>query len=125
MRTRRILWPVGVFIGAALVFSPLVSAAEKQVSNPCFPGLEMEKKTDTKAQEKKAKSAAGEVVSVDAKKGMLTIKAKDKEMSFSAESKTAKSALEKVKAGDKVTVSYAEKDGKMTAQSVAKAKTTK
>ncbi|HEU4344645.1 MAG TPA: DUF5666 domain-containing protein [Candidatus Binatia bacterium] len=65
----------------------------------------------------KAKTARGEVTSVDAKKGMLTVKTKEKEVDLTADSKT-KSALDKVKVGDMVRVSYTEKDGKMIATSV-------
>jgi hypothetical protein len=75
----------------------------------------MEKKTETKA---KTHRVTGEVTSVDAKAGTLAVKAKDKEVSLNAESKSAKAALEKIKVGDMVRVSYTEKDGKMVATSV-------
>jgi hypothetical protein len=122
MRTRWFLWLVAVLIGSVLAFPPMISAAEKaaekkaekKAAQPCAPAA-MEKKAPEKA---KAISATGDVVSADAKTGMLAVKVKDKEMSFTAESKTAKQSLEKVKAGDKVTVSYTEKDGKMIASSV-------
>jgi hypothetical protein len=55
---------------------------------------------------------------VDAKAGTLAVKGKDKEVSLSAESQNVKTALEKVKVGDMVRVSYTEKDGKMIASSV-------
>jgi len=117
MRTRWFLWLVAVLIGSVLAFPPMISAAEKKTekaAQPCAPAA-MEKKAPEKA---KAMSATGELVSVDAKMGMLAVKVKDKEMSFTAETKAAKQALEKVKVGDKVTVSYTEKEGKMTASSV-------
>jgi hypothetical protein len=50
---------------------------------------------------------------MDAKAGTLTVKTKDKDLDLTASSK-AKSALGKVKVGDMVRASYAEKDGKMT-----------
>ena len=56
--------------------------------------------------------------SVDAKAGTFTVKAKDKEINLIADSKTTKAALEKLKVGDMVRVSYSEKDGKMIASSV-------
>lgn len=77
--------------------------------------------TDQKAEKStKAKSgtATGEVTSVDAKSGMLTVKTKDKDLNLTAESKSTKSALEKVKPGDTVRVNYSDKDGKMVATSV-------
>jgi hypothetical protein len=54
---------------------------------------------------------------VDAKAGTLTVKAKDKEINLTADSKSTKAALEKLKVGDMVRVSYTEKDGKMIASS--------
>ena len=78
-----------------------------------------------KAEKAKTTSATGEVKSVDTKAGMLTVKVKDKDVNLTAESKSAKSALEKVKVGDMVKVSYTEKDGKMTATSIAAVKAEK
>jgi hypothetical protein len=77
---------------------------------------------EKKAEKPKATRIVGEIISVDAKAGTLTVKAKDKEMSFTAETKAAKAALEKVKVGDGVRVSYNEKNGKLIARSVAVAK---
>lgn len=120
-----ILCLMAAFIGAVFTFTSVTSAAdmpaEKKASQPA-PATGM--KAEPKAAAPKAKSATGDVVSVDAKAGMLTVKGKDKEMTFNAESKTAKSALEKVKAGDRVSVSYTEKDGKMVASSVRAVKKT-
>ncbi len=76
------------------------------------------------AEKAKTTSATGEVKSVDSKAGTLTVKVKDKDVNLTAESKSAKSALEKVKVGDMVKVSYTEKDGKMTATSIAAVKAT-
>ena len=116
MRSKWFLWLVAVLIGSALVFPPIISAAEKKAAPaPCAPAMEK------KAEKPKAKSATGEVVSVDAKAGMLAVRVKDKEMSFTA----SKKALEKVKAGDRVTVSYTEENGKMMATSVKAAKAKK
>jgi Cu/Ag efflux protein CusF len=70
-----------------------------------------------KAEKPKISRITGEVTSVDAKDGMLTVKAKDKEVSLTAEPKV-KTALEKIKVGDTVNVSYTEKDGKMVATAV-------
>jgi hypothetical protein len=55
---------------------------------------------------------------VDSKAGTLTVKTKDKETNLIADS-NAKGALGKVKVGDMVKVTYAEKDGKMLASSIA------
>ena len=58
---------------------------------------------------------------MDATAGTLTVKTKDKETNLIADS-NAKGALGKVKVGDMVKVTYAEKDGKMLASSIAGAK---
>jgi Cu/Ag efflux protein CusF len=84
------------------------SAAEK-------PTTDQKTEKSTKA---KSGTATGEVTSVDPKSGMLTVKTKDKELNLTAESKSTKSALEKVKPGDTVRVNYSDKDGKMVATSV-------
>ena len=126
MNTRWFLWLVAVLIGSALAFPPMISAAEKaekKAAQPCAPAMKEEKKAPEKKE--KAKSATGELVSVDAKMGMVAVKVKDKEMSFTAETKAAKASLEKVKVGDRVTVSYTEKEGKMVARSVTAAKAKK
>jgi len=119
MRSKWFLWVVAVLIGSALAFAPMTFAAEKKAekkaAEPAAPAKMEEKKEAAKPA---AKSATGEVASVDAKAGMLAVKVKDKEMSFTAETKL----LEKTKVGDRVTVSYTEKEGKMMASSVKAAK---
>ena len=60
----------------------------------------------------------GEVTFLDAKAGTLTVKTKGKDLNLTVESKGTKSALEKIKVGDTVRVSYNEKDGKMIAISL-------
>lgn len=96
-----------------LAFSGLSFAQAK----PATPATPPAKEKTTEMKSEKAKTARGEVTSVDAKKGMLTVKTKEKEVDLTADSKT-KSALDKVKVGDMVRVSYTEKDGKMIATSV-------
>ncbi len=126
MGSKWLLWVVAVLIGTALAFPPMISAAEKKAekaAQPCAAPA-MEKKAPEK-EKPKAISATGELVSVNAKTGMLAIKVKDKEMSFTAETKAAKQALEKVKVGDRVTVGYTEQEGKMVASSVKMAKAAK
>lgn len=115
MRGKWFLWLLAALIGSALTFAPMTFAAEKKAAEPAAPAKMEEKKEAAKPA---AKSATGEVVSVDAKAGMLAVKVKDKEMSFTAETKL----LGKTKVGDRVTVSYTEKEGKMMASSVKAAK---
>ncbi len=94
------------------------SFAQATPATPAKPATP-EKKMETKTEKPKTTRITGEVVSADAKAGTLTVKVKDKEVNLTAESKAAKGALEKVKAGDKVRASYTEKDGKMIASSIA------
>jgi Cu/Ag efflux protein CusF len=114
------LLKVLVIAFTALIFGGVSIAQDKKAEK-------MEKSavdkpmTDQKTEKStKAKSgtATGEVTSVDAKSGMLTVKTKDKDLNLTAESKSTKSALEKVKPGDTVRVNYSDKDGKMVATSV-------
>ena len=88
------------------------------------PAPAMEKKTEMKSETAKTTRITGEVTSVDSKAGTLTVKTKDKEANLIADS-NAKGALGKVKVGDMVKVTYAEKDGKMLASSIAGAKAKK
>jgi hypothetical protein len=113
---------LAVFI--TLTFAGLVFA--QAPGKPAAPE-KMEKKMDKpekmdKAEKPKATTVTGELTSVDAKAGTLTVKAKDKETSLTADSKAAKGALEKVKVGDMVKVSYTEKDGKKVATKIDKTK---
>ncbi len=84
---------------------------------PATPGKKMEKKEGPKTT-----SITGEIASVDPKAGTLRVKVNGKEMSFAAETKGAKSALKKVGVGERVRISYTEKDGKLIAHSITEAK---
>jgi Cu/Ag efflux protein CusF len=100
----------------ALFFAGVASAQDTKA------GKTGKSSADSQTMEKstKAKSgtATGEVTSVDAKSGQLTVKAKGKDLDLMAESKSAKNALGKVKIGDTVQVTYNDKDGKMVVSSV-------
>ncbi len=99
-----------------LIFTGL-SFAQAKPEKSAAPA--MEKKATTKA---KVTRITGEVTSVDAKAGSLAVKAKDKDVDLTAESKSAKGALEKIKVGDTVRVAYTEKEGKNVASSIVKTK---
>ena len=111
------MFKVLVVVFTALIFGGVSMAQDKKAEK-------MEKSAadkptaDQKPAKAKSGTATGEVTSVDAKSGMLTVKTKDKDLNLMAESKSAKSALEKVKPGDTVRVNYSDKDGKMVATSV-------
>jgi hypothetical protein len=98
-----------------LAFSGL-SFAQDKPATPTAPAVE--KKTEMKSEKAKTNRITGEVTSLDAKAGTVAVKTKDKEINLAADSKSTKGALEKLKVGDKVRVSYTEKDGKMIASSI-------
>src|SRR5215468_2407098 len=105
-----------------------ISFAQAKPATPATPATPpapaVEKKTEMKSEKAKTTRITGEVTSVDSKAGTLTVKTKDKETNLTADS-NAKGALGKVKVGDMVKVTYAEKDGKMLASSIAGAKAKK
>lgn len=68
-----------------------------------------------------AKTITGEVIAANRSAQTLVINAEGKEMTFSVVEKAA-AALATLKPGDRVTVSYAEADGKLTAQSITNTK---
>ena len=110
-----------VVILTALSFSSFSFAQAK----PATPATPATPPVEKKATTEKAKTTRihGEITTVDAKAGTFAVKEKDKEINLSADSSSAKRALEKVKVGDMVQVSYHEKDGKMLATSVQAEKT--
>jgi Cu/Ag efflux protein CusF len=104
------------FSFSALGFAQAKPATPATPATPAAPA--MEKKTEMKSEKAKSHRVTGEVTSLDAKAGTFAVKEKDKEIPLTADSKSAKATLEKLKVGDMVRVSYTEKDGKMIANSV-------
>ena len=96
-----------------------VSFAQAKPATPATPAPAMEKKTEMKSEKAQATVLTGQVTSVDAKAGKLTVKTKDKEVDLTTDSKSTKAALEKLKVGDMAKVF--EKDGKVIAASPVKA----
>src|SRR5262245_19775537 len=101
----------------SLAFSGL-SFAQPKPATPATPGAPAtEKKTE--AEKAQATVLTGKVTSVDAKAGKLTVKTKDKEVNMTTDSKTTKTALEKLKVGD--TAKVFERGGTVIAASPVKA----
>jgi hypothetical protein len=73
----------------------------------------------------KGKTYTGTVSSVDATAKSVVVKGKDGDKTFDVTDAKWKgySSLDEVKAGDRITVKYVEKDGTMWAKDVMKAKT--
>jgi Cu/Ag efflux protein CusF len=110
------LLKVLVIAFTALIFGGVSIAQDKKAEK--IEKSAADKPMTEKSTKAKSGTATGEVTSVDAKSGMLTVKTKDKDLNLTAESKSAKNALEKVKPGDTVRVNYSDKEGKMVATSV-------
>ena len=107
----------------ALGLSAVVFAAEEQV--PVATPAQAEKKEAAPAKPAiKKMSVTGEVTAIDANAMTLTVKGRKGDVALMAEEKTKvvmgkeKKTLADVKVGDKITVSYIEKDGKMAAKSI-------
>ena len=120
---------IAIFVSVLFVFAiaSVSFAVEKAATAPA--ATEKKEATPVKAEEKKApvkvKRISGEVVTVDATAGTLTVKSKKQEVSLSTDDKSAvkkgieKKTLADVVAGDKVIVKYKEVDGKNVAKSIA------
>src|SRR5437660_5542542 len=107
-----------------VAFGGVSFAADKSTDKSTDKSMEKtDKKTPVKSEKPKPTNTTGEVTSVDAKAGTLTVKGKDKEINLNAISR-AKAALGKIKVGDMVKVTYTEQDGKMNASSVSVVKGT-
>ena len=103
----------------SLVFNG-VSFAQTKPATPTPPAAPtMEKKAEMKSEKAQATVLTGQVTSVDAKAGKLTVKTKDKEINMTTDSKSTKAALEKLKVGDMAKVF--ERGGTVIAASPVKA----
>ena len=100
-----------------LSFSAL-GFAQAKPATPATPATPAAPATEKKSEKAKTTQISGEVTVLDTKAGTFAVKEKDKEINLTADSKSAKDTLEKLKLGDMVRVSYTEKDGKMIASSV-------
>ena len=110
---------IAIMLSVSLIFALTVVsfAAEKQGAAPAGKEAIAVKKATTK-------QVTGEVAAVDVQANKLTVKGKKGDVTISVDDKTKitagkeKKALADIKAGNKVTVKYAEADGKNTAKSI-------
>jgi hypothetical protein len=96
-----------------------VSFAQAKPITPATPAASTIEKREKKSEQAQATVLTGKVTSVDAKAGKLTVKLKEKEINLTTDSKSTKSALEKLKVGD--TAKVFEKGGRVIAVSPVKA----
>jgi len=79
------------------------------------------KKKTNKPKKPKVQKFVGNISSVDAKTGAVSVKGSAGDKSFITQD-AAKDALERLAVGDRVRVQYSEKDGKLAATSVRRVK---
>jgi len=79
------------------------------------------KKKATKPKKPKVQKFVGNISSVNAKTGAVSVKGSAGEKSFITQD-AAKDALERLAVGDRVRIQYSEKDGKLAATSVRRVK---
>ncbi|HYJ16415.1 MAG TPA: hypothetical protein VE170_13055 [Candidatus Limnocylindria bacterium] len=79
------------------------------------------KKKATKPKKPKVQKFVGNISSVDAKTGTVSVKGSAGEKSFITQD-AAKDALERLAVGDRVRIQYSERDGKLAATSVRRVK---
>jgi hypothetical protein len=79
------------------------------------------KKKATKPKKPKVQKFVGNISSVDAKTGAVSVKGSAGEKSFITQD-AAKDALERLAVGDRVRIQYSERDGKLAATSVRRVK---
>jgi len=110
---------IAIIVSVLFVLSVAgLSFAAEQKAAPA-PAEKAEKKAPAKV-----KQVTGEVAAVDAKANTLTVKGKKGDVMVNTDDKTSvkigkdKKSLADVKMGDKVTVKYAEMDGKNVAKSI-------
>ena len=104
------------FAGVALAQTGSTGSTGTKSTAPAKPAAEK------KAPAPKVIRATGELTAADAKAGTAKVKTKDKELTFTDATQSAKDSLGKLKVGDMVKTAYVEKDGNLTLNSVAKTK---
>jgi ribosomal protein S1 len=100
---------------AFLVFTSPGFGADSAPNKKTSPSKENKTQTPTRQRFK------GEVMSLDAKAGTVDVKGTNGEKSFVTQD-AAKDSLEVLKTGERVRVTYSEKEGKLVATSLARLK---
>jgi hypothetical protein len=100
-------------IGVGMLAATGLSFGQNMPAQPTKPDAGVE----NKASEKRA---IGEVTSVDAKTGKLAVKTAEQDLTLNVQASGTKKALESIKVGDKVNVSYRDQGGILVANSISK-----
>jgi hypothetical protein len=104
--------------------APAMTGEKPAAAGEAKPAEAKPAKKSKKSKKAAEKTMAGTVKSVDAAANTITIEKKGKETSFETTDKTKVTGakdMSEIAAGDKVTVKYHEKEGKMIAESIKKA----
>jgi hypothetical protein len=112
------------FVTAAFAQAPAGTPEQKTTTTTTTKAPDTKETKTTKTTKSKAMIFTGEVTNMDTAAKMMTVKGKKGDMTFDVSGAKMKG---EAKSGDKVTVKYVEKEGKMMASSVTMggAKTTK
>ena len=117
--------PLRLILVSLLMFSLAGSGAAAEKPAAKEPSAAPAKKPGTPTAKKVKKPAprkfTGDIVTVDTKTGVVSVKSATEEKQFMTQD-AAKDALERVSVGDRVRVLYSEKDGKAVATSVRRLK---
>jgi hypothetical protein len=108
---------IKVLVGAWM--SLALHGVSFEQAKPAMPVAPAVSAAEIKTNAAQATVLTGEVTSVNAKTGNLTIKTNNREIKLTTETKSTRAALEKLKIGD--TVKIFEKGGKVIAASPIKA----
>jgi ribosomal 50S subunit-recycling heat shock protein len=106
------------FVGTVFAQAPAGTPEKKETTTTSTTTPE-KKVTTTKITKSKAMMCQGEVTNMDMAAKTMTVKSKKGDMTFDVSGAKMKA---EVKAGDKVTVKYTEKEGKMMASAVTMGK---
>jgi carnitine O-acetyltransferase len=115
---------IAIVLSLIFVFAVTSVSFAAEAKKEAAPKAEAKKEAAPKAEAKKAAKTVqvtGDVAAVDAKANTITVKGKKGDVVIAVDDKTKMpkgKTIADVKAGDKVTVKYAEADGKNTAKSV-------
>ena len=112
--TKQIL--TSMALGAGILAFAVAGQSQTTPSSPGKSDAPMARESKSGA----TKKASGEVTSVDAKTGKVSVKTSTQELDLEVQG-SAKNKLSDIKVGDKVNVSYQDKGGMMVANSISKA----
>ena len=100
-------------VGVGMLAVAGMSFAETMPAKPSSPGSGVENKAGPKR-------ATGEVTFIEAKAGKLSVKTAEQDLSLNVQASATKKAMESIKVGDKVNVSYRDQGGILVADAVSK-----